>query len=160
MRTLVLFYSLTGTTRTAATALARELGADIEEIRCDRYQTGFWGFWRAAADSWRKRRPAIHALAHDPARYDAVVLAGPIWAFSPAPPLLAVIDRERLRLPKVAWLLTHGGSAGERSLALLNEVFGRKAVAAVVIKEKDVKAGPPGPSLAPISDVLRGREAA
>jgi hypothetical protein len=37
MRSLVLCYSRTGTTKKVATALAESLGAELAELRCDRY---------------------------------------------------------------------------------------------------------------------------
>jgi flavodoxin len=63
MKTLVPYYSLSGTTRTVATQLAGDLGADIEEIRCKRYLPGFWGYLRAAYDSARGNLPPTGLLA-------------------------------------------------------------------------------------------------
>ena len=57
MRTLVVYYSRTGHTRTVATALAKALSADLEELHCSRYSPGLWGFVRAAADNWKARLP-------------------------------------------------------------------------------------------------------
>lgn len=59
MRTLVIYYSRTGTTRKVAQALADMLGADTAEIRCERYGVGGLGYIRAAYDSVRGARPAI-----------------------------------------------------------------------------------------------------
>jgi hypothetical protein len=139
MKTLVVYYSLSGTTRTVATKLAADLDADIEEIRCKRYAPGVWGYLRAAYDSGRGNLPPIVPLAHSVPKYDLVVIAAPIWAFHPATPARAVLKLERERLPRVAFVLTHGGSAAERSLNELEALIGRAPIATLVVREQDVK---------------------
>lgn len=73
MKTLVVYYSLSGTTRTVARAIAKEFDAYVDEIRCARYQPGFWGFLRAGYDSWRDRLPAIEDLKHAASAYDLIL---------------------------------------------------------------------------------------
>ncbi|MBB6254708.1 flavodoxin family protein [Nitrospirillum iridis] len=141
MAVLIAYYSLTGTTRTVALELARHLDADAEEIRCDRYAVTFRGWWRAAADSWRGRFPGIAPAVHDVRDYDLVVLAGPIWAWHPCPPLRAYVRRERDALPNTALLLTHGGSAGQPSLDALQTQLGRPPRARLTITAAEMKSG-------------------
>ena len=78
MRALVVFYSLSGTTRRVAQTLAAELGADLEEIRCSRYRPGFFGFWRAGYASWRSKIPEIVPPTRDPGDYELVAVGGPV----------------------------------------------------------------------------------
>ena len=140
MKALVVYYSLSGNTRTVATALAGDLAADIEELRCNQYSPGFWGYLRACYDSWKGNLPPIEVLAHAPSHYDLVTIAGPIWMFHPATPVRAYLKLERSQLPRVAFVLTHGGSAGERSLREMEEIAGKAPLATLVVREMDVKA--------------------
>lgn len=140
MKALVVYYSLSGNTRTVATALAKDLGADIEELRCSRYSPGIWGFIRAGYDSWKGDLPPNEPLAHAPSQYELVVIAGPIWAFHPATPIRTFLQRERAGLRRVAFLLTHGGSAAEQSLREMQEIVGRMPAASLVVTEADIKA--------------------
>jgi flavodoxin len=87
MQTLVVYYSLSGTTRAVAVALAEELGAEVEEIRCDRYRATPWGAVRAVYDIWRGRNPPITEPQHAPSRYDLVVIGSPVWAHHVATPV-------------------------------------------------------------------------
>jgi hypothetical protein len=139
MKTLILYYSLSGTTRRVSTQLAGDLDADIEEIRCKRYLPGFWGYLRAAYDSWRGNLPPIDPIAHSVSRYDLVVIAAPIWVSRPATPVRAVLKLERERLPRVAFVLTYGGSGAIRSLGELEAIVGRGPIATLVVREQDVK---------------------
>ena len=139
MKILIVYYSLSGNTRTLATRLAEDVGADIEELRCNRYQRGFLSYLRAGYDSWKGETPTIEPLSHEPAQYDLVVVAGPIWTWRAAPPLRVWLTQERERLPRIAFLLTHGGSGAETSLRELEEIAGQAPVASLVVREADIK---------------------
>jgi hypothetical protein len=160
MKTLVLYYSLSGTTRTVATRLAVDLAADIEEIRCQRYATGFWGYLKAAYDSGIGNLPPIGPLTHSVSKYELVVIAGPIWAFHPATPARAVLKLERERLRRAAFVLTHGGSAAECSLIELQALLGRAPIATLVVREQDVKQGKIASALSSFEAQLQQAKAA
>ncbi|MEC4591469.1 MULTISPECIES: flavodoxin family protein [Nitrospirillum] len=157
MAVLIAFYSLTGTTRTVVTELAPHLQADIEEIRCARYGVSFRGWWRAAADSWRGRLPGIAPATHTARNYDLVVLAGPIWAWHPCPPLRAYVRRERADLLETALLLTHGGSAGQQSLDALQAWVGKPPKARVTITAAEMKSGTYAETVAHFAQTIRPR---
>jgi flavodoxin len=76
MNALIVYYSLSGTTQAVATALAKDLDADVEEIRCDRYSPSFWSRVRAGYESWKGSLPTINPLSHAPSHYELVVIGG------------------------------------------------------------------------------------
>jgi menaquinone-dependent protoporphyrinogen IX oxidase len=160
MKTLVVYYSWSGNTRLVATALAKNLNADVEELRCDRYRPGARGYIRAASDSWWGKLPLIEPLTHVVSQYELVVIAGPIWAWHPAPPIRTFLQQERSELPRVAFLLTHGGAAGEKSLREMAAMVDRPPVSAITITEGDIKARTFANALNVFAASLRKAEAA
>ena len=160
MKTLIVYYSLSGTTQIVATALASEIGADLEQLQCNRYAPGVLGYIRAATDSWKGMLPAIATISRELPRYDLVVVAGPIWAFRAAAPIRAFVAAQREKLPRVAFLLTHGGSAAEQSLQELEAMLGHSPVATLVVREVDVKAQRYSTALSAFAKQLQRAEAA
>jgi hypothetical protein len=160
MKVLVVYYSLSGNTRSVATALARDLGTDIEELRCSRYSPGMWGYVRAGYDSWKGNLPPIEPLTHTLSQYELVVIAGPIWAWHPATPVRTFLQQERSKLSHVAFLLTHGGAAAEKSLREMEEIVGRRPAATLVVTEGDIKALRFAQALSSFAAKLRKAEAA
>lgn len=155
MNTLIVYYSLTGTTRTVATALARKLGADVEELQCDRYSSNWRGMLRAGYDSWRNDLPTLGRFRHDPSNYNLVVIGGPIWTYHPCTPVRAYLRQERTRLPQAAFFLTHGGSAAQRSLGEVEKLSRHAPVATMVLREADVKGDRYSTALDSFADSLR-----
>ncbi len=80
MKTLIVYYSRTGTTKTVATALADTLGADLGEIRCGRYRPGIFRYPRAGYDSLKGNLPPIEAPPIDAENCDLAVKSEDIGA--------------------------------------------------------------------------------
>jgi len=160
MRALVVFYSLTETTRRVAQALAAELGADIEEIRCPRYRRGFFGFWRAAHASWKSKIPEIAPCKHDPKDYELVAVGGPVWAWDASTPVRAYLMREATGLPAVAFFVTVGGVGFEKALATMEALAGREPAATLVLRSEDFKRGRDQVAISSFAAALGRSEAA
>ena len=81
-RTLVVFYSRSGTTRRIAQTLSAALKCDLEEITEPRPRTGFLGYIRSLLEARRKLPSDIAPKTHDVSSYDLVVIGTPVWAWS------------------------------------------------------------------------------
>jgi hypothetical protein len=141
MKTLVVYYTLSGRTRAVARALAQQLGADIEEIRCARYRPGFWVYVKGSYDSATGRLPLIDKPERDPSHYDVVVVGGPIWAGHAATPVRAYLRQQAGRLSKVAFVLTHRGSPPDKALQEMQALARVASGDTLVVREADVAGG-------------------
>lgn len=109
MRTAIIYYSRTGTTKILADALALELGADIGEIRCVRYRPGALRYLLAGYDSVKGNLPPIESPVMDLAGYDLVLIGTPVWTSHPSLPVRAFLAGKPDLPDRVALFLTHGG---------------------------------------------------
>jgi flavodoxin len=139
MKTLVAFYSRTGHTKKVAEAIAKELGADLEEIIDKTNRSGLWGWLMAGRDAFRKRLTTIEKPKKDPAHYELVICGSPLWAFiSSSPAIRSYVLENAAKLKRVAFFLTMGGTKGKRALEDLEKLGGKKAIATLEIKESEI----------------------
>ena len=124
-RTLVVYYSRTGTTRRLAADLAQALGADIDEIHDAGGRMGFLGYWRSVSEARGRHATVISPALLDPADYDLVVIGTPVWAWSLSSPVRAYLTLHRPRLPNVAFFATLGGAGAESAFAQMQAVAGK-----------------------------------
>ncbi|MGE5708511.1 MAG: flavodoxin family protein [Bacteroidota bacterium] len=134
MKTLVLFYSFSGTTRRWAEAIARTLGADLEEIRTvvpletkedlERMQ--------------REGKPfSVLPPEKDPKDYDRIVLGSPVWAFGLAFPFRTFLKEHRFQGKQVAFFLSFQAFPGLAGFALKRLLKGNTLMGRRSFKQKE-----------------------
>ena len=139
---LIVYYSRTGTTRKLANALAERLGADVVEIRCNRYTGGIFRYLRAGYDSVKGNLPPIDMPETDAMAYDLVLVGAPIWTSYPALPLRAFLAAKPNLPERVGLFLTSGGhSPQEKAVAEAEKFLNAPLAGSLAVQEKDVKEG-------------------
>jgi hypothetical protein len=154
-KTLVVFYSRSGTTRRIATALSAALGASIEEIAESRSRNGFLGYCRSVIEARRQLLPNILPAINDPSSFDLVVIGTPVWAWSVSSPVRSYLSANKDRLPAVAFFCTLGGAGSETAFAQMQGIVGERPRATCAITAQEVTTGGEGPKLAKFADALR-----
>lgn len=109
MRTLVLYHSFSGNTRTVAEALASHLGAELGEITCQRYLP-WYGTLVLGFDVLTRREPRVEILTPPSAHYDLTVVGGPVWGGHAAPPVLGALAHHRTDFGRVGLFVTCNGT--------------------------------------------------
>jgi flavodoxin len=126
MKTLVVYYTRTGNSKFAAETIAAELGADVEEVIDLKNRQGRLAYMSCGRDATRGKETEIAPTKRNPADYDLIVIAQPVWAWSPTPAIRTYVNKNDLSGKKVA--LFFGGSnlrqAVEKTKALMpNSTF-------------------------------------
>ncbi|MBT9155880.1 MAG: hypothetical protein DDT37_00854 [Firmicutes bacterium] len=119
---LVAYFSLTGSTRLIGKAVAKELGADIEEIVPVRHYPlrGLWLYLYGGMQAVLGATPRLERTivnAHD---YDIVIVGTPVWAGRMAPPVRSFLNSLALEGKKVAYFSTFQGSEGQSSKEMVD----------------------------------------
>lgn len=141
-KSLIIYYSRSGTTRRVAQALAELLDCDIEPIveAGNRSRAGVAGFVGSVIEALRQHTAPILPHRRDPAAYDVVVLASPVWAWSLSSPMRRYLLDHAARLPAVAFLCTMGGRGSDRAFAAMQQIVGKAPRATVAFTQADVVA--------------------
>lgn len=135
-------YSRTGETKKVADLVADTLGSEKrEEITENRRRTGPLGYVRSAWEALVGVSPLINPPVHDPSEFDVVVLASPVWMGSLSSPMRTYLLKMESKLPRVAFLLTEGGSGGHRVLIEMREILRKTPLAEIVLNEDEMRHG-------------------
>lgn len=120
-KTLVTYFSATGTTKAVAERLAKAAGADLFEIEPAQRYTDADLDWRNKQSrsslemSDKKSRPAIKQKCDKMAQYDVVYIGFPIW-WNTAPTIVnTFIESHNLKGKTVIFFATSGSSSIDNS---------------------------------------------
>jgi hypothetical protein len=139
MRTLVVFYSLTGNTRKLAEQAAQALEADLTEVRAPRYGQGLLGLIRASLDALRGKEPEIEVQGPSPEGYEYVLVMAPVWAKQAAAPIRIWLAGQRGRLRRAGVVLTCNGSCSPHAFEQLCESARVRPDSTLLLKAKELR---------------------
>ena len=136
MKSLVVYYSRTDTTRKLAEKIAGEINADIEEIKPKVNYQGKIGYVRGGKDAMSEKIIDLEELKYNPEDYDVVYIGGPVWASKAANPLISYLNQNSFR--KVKFFLTAGKSGFESRFKQM-EKYSTKPLKTLALTTKEVK---------------------
>ena len=114
MKTLLLYYSHSGNTRSIARRIQAALGCDMAEIET---AVSYPEDDDVVVDLGQREvragfEPALKPLAHNPAAYDAVILGTPVWWYTFAPAVKTALSAVDWSGKAVYPFATNGGWLG------------------------------------------------
>lgn len=141
MKTLVAYYSRTGTTKKVALAIAEKLGADVEEIIDTVDRSGVKGYLISGRDAMKKRLTELVVPKFDPEGYDLVVIGTPIWGWNVSVPARTYAEDHKYKFKDVAFFCTMGGSGSEKAFWELENIVGKTPLGTLTLKTAEVVKG-------------------
>jgi flavodoxin len=137
MRALVVFYSRDGHTREIGRKIAQELSCREEELKDAKNREGFFGWLGGGRDALRKKLTELKGKLHNPAMYDIVIIGTPVWAGRMAPAVRTYVSKNEHKFRKIALFSTAGSEDGEKALLEIEEICGKKPLAALPILARE-----------------------
>ncbi len=138
MKSLVVFYSRTGTTKKVAETISSNLKCDIEEILDKKNRTGVLGYLMSGRDAILKKLVVIEGIKKAPALYDLVIIGTPVWAGTMSSPIRTYISQNKGCFKKVAFFCTHGSSESKSTFRDMGHLCQKKPVSLLELKTKEV----------------------
>jgi flavodoxin len=123
VKSLVVYYSRSGNTRRVAEMIARQLGADLQELVDTIGRHGIMSWLRAGRDAMKERMTKLEPLQHQPGDYDYIVVGSPVWAMHPCPAVRTFLSSNDLKGKKVALFCTMNARGGEEACGLMKELI-------------------------------------
>ena len=124
MKTAVVYYTLDGNCAIVAQEIKSKLNAELIRLHTqDEKKRGKIGklFWGCGMVFSRKK-PPLKPYTFDPSAYERIVIGAPVWAGSPAPPILTFLSEAGITGKKIALFVCHAGGKGD-ALEKLKALF-------------------------------------
>lgn len=117
MKSLVVYYSLTGKTRLAAQAIAEGLNATLVEIQEKRPVAMPFVYLSGSFRAFMNWGSKIKPLDIELKQYERVFIGSPMWAYRPAPAINSFIYQTSFEGRSVIPFFTMGGDSSETAVA-------------------------------------------
>lgn len=139
MKTLIIYYSQTGSTEIISQVLAHNLNADVVKIHDMKSRSGFKSKLLAPFDAYRENKTEIEPSTIDLNDYDLIYIGTPVWASKPTPAILTIIDSIDLMGKDTILFATMSATGGNSTIERLEEKVkarGGRVVESFTIKTK------------------------
>lgn len=115
MKTLVIYYSLTGNTKFIAETIAKAVNADLLELKPqkDINPKGLMKYFWGGKLAMFKEEPMLEPLSINLNIYDLIIFGTPVWASTFAPALRTFFAQNKIANKKIALFCCHRGGKGK-----------------------------------------------
>ena len=137
MKSLVVYFSRSGTTKKLAEAIAKELRADIEQLFDVKPKKGLFGYLAYGRDAMKGMPAQLKMTVKDPKEYDIVIIGTPVWAGTVCSPVRAYLLQNK-GLSKVAFFCTSSSPGPQRTFDQMLRLS-RPPVAELALRRPEVK---------------------
>lgn len=122
-KSLIIYYSLSGNTKTVVNYLQELVGAEAMEIKPVRpYPDDFHAVVEQAREERRTNfLPPIQALTHEPNEYDIIYLGFPIWGNTIPQPMATFLSEHNLAGKIIIPFCTHDGYGVGRAFDVVQQ---------------------------------------
>ncbi len=128
MKTVIVYYSLSGNCEYVSGLAAEKLGADLLKLEPVKAypDSGFRKYFWGGKSAVMGEKPELLPYDFDAGKYDRIIFTFPVWAGSPTPPINTFVseNREALRSKKLAALICFSGGGGDKALGKLKTMLG------------------------------------
>lgn len=126
MRSLVVYYSLLGNTRSIAQKVAAALGSDILELVPEKaYPSGKTSkFIVGGMHAVMGDKPKLKPYTFDHYEYNTIILCTPIWAGTIAPPIRTFATEQEIAGKKIGFVFCSSGGDTAKAYSALTAAVG------------------------------------
>lgn len=141
MKTLIVYFTRTNTTKIVAKEIGKKINATVEEIKDGKNWSGVTGFLKAGRAAMKKSLTDNSPIANRIEEYDMVVIGSPVWAGTLPPAIRTFVTDNKTKFKKVAFFTTQGGENKQRIFSDFAELLGSSPVVEMFVTTKQVKSG-------------------
>ncbi|UCC96008.1 MAG: flavodoxin [Candidatus Omnitrophota bacterium] len=138
MKSLVIYYSLTGNTRFISEIISRISGSDILELKLkkdDSRLKGFKKYFWGGMQVYMKKKPELMLFDKNPQDYDLIFIGTPVWAWRHTPAIETFFSNINLNNKKIALFCCHGGGKGKTLEKMKYRLGGNEIIGEIDFKE-------------------------
>jgi flavodoxin len=112
-KTLIVYYSFTGNTKTVAEKVQFLTGADMHEVQTvETYPPAPEIYSYAEPQKQPGKHPALKSEIPDFSGYDFIIVGSPVWFYTVSAPMLSFLDKADFQGKKTAVFMTRGTNGG------------------------------------------------
>lgn len=138
MKTLIVYYSRTETTKKIAQAIANEIECDIEEIVDMTNRDGNMGYLKSCVDAILKKDTTIKDIVYNPQDYDLIIIGTPVWASTVSNSVRMYIIQNAMNFKNVAFFCTEKSSGSEKTFKDMKLLCNKEPIDVIRFTTKEV----------------------
>lgn len=116
MKVLTVYFTRSGNTEMVVKKIHESVGGDVELISELTNRKGIIGWLRSGRGNSKREVAKINETQYDPANYELVILASPIWAGAVSSPMRGYMTENREKLGSTAVFLSNDSGSVDAAI--------------------------------------------